>query len=394
MALLVARPDLAREHLLRASGRQFVEGDVQHWWLPSGGRGVRTRFSDDRVWLPYCVAHYLAVTGDQAILDEEQPFLDGAVLKPGELESFFLPGQSEKSASVYEHCALALDTSLATGQHGLPLMGTGDWNDGMNRVGVEGKGESVWLGWFLFDAIMAFAPQAEARGQTDRAKTWRDHAEALRNALEQNAWDGDWYRRGYFDDGSPLGSVSNSECRIDSIAQSWAVMSKAADRARAGRAMDAVDKYLIRRDDAVALLFTPPFDHTASDPGRIKGYPPGLRENGGQYTHGAVWSIIAYAMLGNGDKAAELFALLNPVNHTNTRAALHRYRTEPYVMAGDVYSTAPHVGRGGWTWYTGSSGWMYRAGIESILGFHLRGEKLEMDPCIPRAWPGFEIVFR
>ncbi len=394
MALIYAEPHLVREHLLLCASRQFPEGDVQHWWHPPWGRGVRTHCSDDYLWLPLATCRYVLNTGDTGVLDELIHFVEGRPVNAEEDSYYDLPNRSPEAASLYDHCVRAILRGLRFGEHGLPFMGSGDWNDGMNLVGEQGKGESVWLGFFLYEVLARFTDVALTHGDVAFAERCATEAAGLRRHIEEHGWDGEWYRRAYFDDGSPLGSASNPECRIDSISQSWSVLSGAGDAARARQALESVDQHLVRREQGLIQLLDPPFDKSDLNPGYIKGYVPGVRENGGQYTHAAIWAAMAFAALGDAARTWELLAMINPVNHARSPEEIAIYKVEPYVVTADVYALSPHTGRGGWTWYTGSAGWMYRLIVESLLGLRLEVDKLRFTPCLPPDWPGFTMHYR
>ncbi|MBV1818751.1 hypothetical protein L0P54_06735 [Anaerosalibacter bizertensis] len=398
MNCLYIAPEECKKQIINNCRHQFVEGDIQHWWHPNPmdkvHKGIRSKYSDDLLWLPFVVAEYLMITEDYSILEEKVPYIESVILSSEEQERYEVPNMSEKIGTVYEHCIKAIEKSLKFGERGIPLMGSGDWNDGMNKVGYKGKGESIWLGWFLGSILSKFVPICKKVGDLDRSKRYEELINNIKESIEKNGWDGDWYLRAYFDDGNVLGSKENEECRIDSIAQTWAVLSGLGTKDRNQKAMKSVEEYLVKAEEGMILLLSPPFDSGELDPGYIKSYVPGVRENGGQYTHAAAWVIGAFALMGEGDKAFKLFNIINPINHTRTLIECGKYKAEPYVMAADVYGVSPHIGRGGWTWYTGSSGWIYKVGLEHILGFRLEGENLYINPCIPKNWDKYNIKYK
>lgn len=394
-ALIYHDPAVTRAQIVRHAGSQFVEGDVLHWWHPPDNRGMRTTFSDDLLWLPLLASEYAATTGDSALWDESVPFLEGPPLDPGEAERYLAPHRSPLAASIYEHCCLTIDRSLTVGAHGLPLMGCGDWNDGMSRIGQGGRGESVWMGFFLCEVLRRMIPVCSSRGDGDRIRRYRDHQQRLEEALNSEGWDGQWFRRAFFDDGEPVGSAGSKECQIDALVQAWAVLSGAGAEEKVQQGIDAVEQRLVDESAALIRLLDPPFDKLDHDPGYIMGYVPGVRENGGQYTHGVLWFIRALAQLGRGSRAVKLLEMLNPINHSRTPCEVGVYQAEPYVIAADVYSQPPHVGRAGWTWYTGSAGWMWRVAVESVLGLQVvGGRELLLNPCISAEWPSCGFTYR
>ena len=392
MNLGIVNPNIAKAQIIRNASRQYLEGDVQHWWHPVVNSGIRTRFSDDLLWMPYATAQYIKRTGDYSILNEKAPYLEDEPLREGEDERYTIVNNSPTEGTIYEHCIRAIEKGLKFGEHNIPLMGSGDWNDGMSTVGNNGKGESVWLGWFLYDILNDFQDICKYMKDEESLNRYSEMKEFIRENIEKNAWDGGWYRRAYFDDGTPLGSRDNEECQIDSLAESWSLISGAGKNERAVEAMEAVDKNLVREDKGMILLLAPPFEKSSLEPGYIKGYVAGVRENGGQYTHAAVWVILALTKLGLGDKAWKYYNMINPINHSKTELECRTYKVEPYVMAADVYIKEPHGGRGGWSWYTGASGWMYKVGIEDILGLkHVEGKGYKVEPCVPEDWTEYNI---